>query len=163
MKYLPLAFSSVNWCKSCVFTSNIMALHHKMSQTVKIKVNRYTNIYLLMNLFEINQFIFIFPVFQLYFVLYNKKIFFNHFVFLLLLIVWDFLWCKGIIFKVKTSILHQFTELKASGRYFILDRISYSWLFIRDRISVGYIIPVGIRNCYNVLFANARLAPQNLS
>ena len=31
-----------------------------MSQTVKIKVNRYTNIYLLMNLFKINQFIFIF-------------------------------------------------------------------------------------------------------
>ena len=31
-----------------------------MSQTVKTKVNRYTNIYLLMNLFKINQFIFIF-------------------------------------------------------------------------------------------------------
>ena len=34
-----------------------MVLHHKMSQTVKIKVNRYTNIYLLMNLFKIHQFI----------------------------------------------------------------------------------------------------------
>ena len=29
-----LAFSSVNWCKIDVFTSNIMVLHHKMSQTV---------------------------------------------------------------------------------------------------------------------------------
>ena len=38
----------------------MMVLHHKMSQTVKIKVNGYTNIYLLMNLFTINQFIFIF-------------------------------------------------------------------------------------------------------
>ena len=36
-----------------------MVLNHKMSQTVKIKVNRYTHIYLLMNLFKINQFIFI--------------------------------------------------------------------------------------------------------
>ena len=131
------------------FTSNIMVLHHKMSQTVKIKVNRYTNIYLLMNLFKINQFIFIFPVSQLYFLSYNKKNFFNHFVFLLL-IVCDFLRCKGTIFKVKTSILHQFTELKASGRYFIWDRISYGRFFIRDRISVGYIIPVAIGNCYNV-------------
>ena len=42
------------------FISNIMVLRHKMSQTVKIKVNRCTNIYLLMNLFKINQFIFIF-------------------------------------------------------------------------------------------------------
>ena len=40
-----LAFSSVNWCKIDVFTSNIMVLHHKMSQTVKINVNRYTFIY----------------------------------------------------------------------------------------------------------------------
>ena len=55
-----LAFSSVNWCKIDVFTSNIMVLHHKMSQTVKINVNRYMNIYLLMNSFKINQFIFIF-------------------------------------------------------------------------------------------------------
>ena len=62
-----LAFSSVNWCKIDVFTSNIMVLHHKMSQTVKINANRYTNIYLLMNLFKINQFLFIFPVFQIYF------------------------------------------------------------------------------------------------
>ena len=67
-----LAFSSVNWCKIDVFPSNIMVLHHKMSQTVKINVNRYTNIYLLMNLFKINQFIFIFSVFQLYFHSYNK-------------------------------------------------------------------------------------------
>ena len=63
-----LAFSSVNWCKIDVFTSNIMVLHHKMSQTVKINVNRNTNIYLLMNLFKINQFLFIFTVFQLYFI-----------------------------------------------------------------------------------------------
>ena len=28
-------FSYVNWCKIDVFTSNIMVLHHKMSQTVK--------------------------------------------------------------------------------------------------------------------------------
>ena len=70
---LPLDFSSVNWCKIDVFTSNIMVSHHKMSQTVKIKVNRYTNIYLLMNLFKINQFIFIFPVFQLYFHSYKQK------------------------------------------------------------------------------------------
>ena len=55
-----LAFSSVNWCKIDVFTSNIMVLHHKMSQTVKINVNRYTNTYLLMNLFKMNQFILIF-------------------------------------------------------------------------------------------------------
>ena len=70
-----LAFCSVNWCKIDVFTSNIMVLHHKMSQTVKINVNRYTNIYLLMKLFKTNQFIFIFPVFQLYFHSYNKYIF----------------------------------------------------------------------------------------
>ena len=48
------------WCKINVFTSNIMVLHHKMSQTVKIKVNTHTNIYLLMKLFSINHFIFIF-------------------------------------------------------------------------------------------------------
>ena len=60
MKYPPLEFSSVNWCKIDVFSLNIMDLHHKMPQTVKIKVNRYTNTYLLMNLFPINQFIFIF-------------------------------------------------------------------------------------------------------
>ena len=36
-----------------------MVLHHKMSQTVQIEANRYTNIYLLMNLFKINQFIFV--------------------------------------------------------------------------------------------------------
>ena len=73
MKYPPLAFSPVNLCKIDVFTSNIMVLHHIMSQTVKIKVNRYTNIYLLMNLFKISQFIlFFFPVFQFYFHSYNK-------------------------------------------------------------------------------------------
>ena len=138
----------MNWCKIYVFTSNIMVLHHKISQTLKIKLNRYTNIYLLMNLFKINQFIpFFFCISALLSVIQQKN-FLNHFVFLLL-IVWDFLWCKGIIFKVKTSILHQFTELKASGRYFIWDRISYGWLFIRDRISVRYIIPVCIWTCYN--------------
>ena len=35
MKYPPLAFSSVDVCKIDVFTSNIMVLHHKMSQTVR--------------------------------------------------------------------------------------------------------------------------------
>ena len=69
---------------------------------------------------------------------------------LFILTVWDILWCKTIIFEVKTSILHQFTELQAGGRYFIWDKISYSWLFIRDRISIGYIILVGICNCYIV-------------
>ena len=33
----------------------------------------------------------------------------------------------------ETSILHQFTELKASGRYFIRDRISYGRLFIGSK------------------------------
>ena len=51
-----LTFSSENLCKIDVFTSNIMVLHHKMSQTVKINVNRYTNIYLLMNLFNLFSF-----------------------------------------------------------------------------------------------------------
>ena len=65
-----------------------MVLHHKMSQTVKIKVNRHTNIYLLMNLFSINQLIFIFflcisPLISFI----QQKYFLNHFVFLLLLIV----------------------------------------------------------------------------
>ena len=82
-----LAFSSVNWCKIDVFTSNIMVLHHKMSQTVKIYVNRYTKIYLLMNLFKINQFIFIFFCISALFSFIQQTIFFNHFVFLLLLIV----------------------------------------------------------------------------
>ena len=81
-----LAFSSVNWCKIYVFTSNIMVLHHKMSQTVKINVNRYTNIYLLMNLFKINQFIFIFSYILASFSFIQQINFFNHFVFLLLLI-----------------------------------------------------------------------------
>ena len=54
-----------------------MALHHKMSQTVKIKVNRYTNIYLLMNLFEINQFMFNFScISALLCVIQQQKIFF---------------------------------------------------------------------------------------
>ena len=30
--------SALNWCKIDVFTSNIIVLHHKMSQTVKIEV-----------------------------------------------------------------------------------------------------------------------------
>ena len=87
MKYLPLAFSSVNWCKIDVFSLNIMALHHKMSQTVKIKVNRYTYIYLLMNLSKMNQFIFIFSCISALLSFIQQKGFFNHFVFLLLLIV----------------------------------------------------------------------------
>ena len=82
-----LAFSSVNWCKIYVFTSNILVLHHEMSQTVKINVNRYTNIYLLMNLFKINQFIFIFSCISALFSFIQQTIFLNHFVFLLLLIV----------------------------------------------------------------------------
>ena len=105
LKYPPFAFSFVNWCKSDVFTSNIVVLHYKMSQTVKIKVNRHTNIYWWNHFQLINLYSFL-PVFQLFF-------------YLLLLIVWDFLWCKAIIFKVKTSILHKFTGLKASGGYFI--------------------------------------------
>ena len=118
-----------------------------------------------MNLFKINQFIFILFCISALLSVIQQKIFFNHFVFLLLLllIVCDFLWCKGIIFNVKTSILHQFTELKASGRYFIWDRISYGRLFIRDRISVGYIIPVGIGNCYNVSLSNNFLSIENHS
>ena len=39
MKYPPLAFSSVNWCKIDVFSLNIMALHPKKSQTVNITKN----------------------------------------------------------------------------------------------------------------------------
>ena len=70
-----LAFSSVNWCKIDVFTSNIMVLHHKMSQTVKINVNRYTNIYLLMNLFKFNQFIFIFSCISALFSFIQQTIF----------------------------------------------------------------------------------------
>ena len=79
-----------------------MVLHHKKSQTVKIKINRHTNIYLLMNLFSINQFIFIFSCISALLSFIQQKSFFNHFVFLLSLIVWDFLWCKSIIFKEKT-------------------------------------------------------------
>ena len=33
------AFSCVNWCKNDVFTSNIMGLHHKMSQTINNNKN----------------------------------------------------------------------------------------------------------------------------
>ena len=76
----------VNWCKIDVFTSNMMVLHHKMSQTVKIKVNSYTNIYLLMNLFTINQFIFIFSSISALLSFMQQKYFFNHFVFLLLIV-----------------------------------------------------------------------------
>ena len=36
------------------------------------------------------------------------------YLFSFILTIWDILWCKTIIFEVKTSILHQFTELKAS-------------------------------------------------
>ena len=39
MKYPPLAFSSVNWCKIGVFTLNMMALHHKKSQTISNNKN----------------------------------------------------------------------------------------------------------------------------
>ena len=67
-----------------------MVLHHKMSQTVKIKVNRYTNIYLLMNVFKINQFIFIFSCISALLFVIQQKTIFDHFVFLLLLIVLDF-------------------------------------------------------------------------
>ena len=42
-------------------------------------------------------------------------------------------WMK-VIFEVKTSILHQFTELKASGGYFIPDRIHYGRLFIGSKL-----------------------------
>ena len=58
-------------------------MHYKMSQTVKIKVNRYTNIYLLMNLFKIDQFIFIFSCISALLSFIQQKSFFNHFVFLL--------------------------------------------------------------------------------
>ena len=57
-----------------------MVLHHKMSETVKIKVNRYTNIYFLMNLYKINQFILIFSFISALLSLIEQKIFFNHFV-----------------------------------------------------------------------------------
>ena len=43
-------------------TSNVMVLNRKMSQTFKIKVNK-IHTFLLMNLFLINQFIFIFLIF----------------------------------------------------------------------------------------------------
>ena len=56
-----------------------MVLHHKMSQTVKINVNRYTNIYLLMNLFKINQFIFIFPCISALFSFIQQTIFLKSF------------------------------------------------------------------------------------
>ena len=39
MKYPPLAFSPVNWCKIDVFSLNMMALHHKMSQTMNERMN----------------------------------------------------------------------------------------------------------------------------
>ena len=38
LKYLPLAFRPMNGCKINVFTSNIMVLHHKKSQTLYIKL-----------------------------------------------------------------------------------------------------------------------------
>ena len=48
--------SSWNGCKNNVFTSTLMVSHHKKSQTIKIKVNRCINIYLLVNLFTIDTF-----------------------------------------------------------------------------------------------------------
>ena len=79
----------MNGCKFNVFTSNIiMVLHHKKSKTVKIKVNRHTNISLLMNLFTMNQSIFIFPI--LYF--YSYKYLFNHFVFSNFVLFCFFFW-----------------------------------------------------------------------
>ena len=132
-----LAISSVNLCKIDVFTSNTMVLHHKMSQTVKINVNRYTNIYLLMNLFKINQFIFNFSCILALFSFIQQAIFFNHFVFLLLLIVSDILWCKSIIFKVKTSILHQFTWLKASV-VGILSGIAYTTVGFPSVVKINW-------------------------
>ena len=56
-----------------------MALHHKMSQTVKIKGNRYTYIYLLMNLPKINQFMFIFYCILALLSFIQQKGFFNYF------------------------------------------------------------------------------------
>ena len=98
MKYLPLAFSSVNWCKIDVFTLNVMVLPHEISQTVKIEVNRYTNIYLLMNLFKINQLIFIFSCISALLSFMQQKYVFNHFV-LLLLLIETFYDAKPLYFK----------------------------------------------------------------
>ena len=78
-----------------------MVLHHKMSQTLKIKVNRYTAIYLLMNLFTINQFILIFSCISALLSFIQQKCFFNHFVFLLLLIVETFYYAKPLCLKRK--------------------------------------------------------------
>ena len=58
-----------------------------MSQTVQIEANRYTNIYLLMNLFKINQFIFVISCISALLSVIQQKQNFKHFVFLLLLIV----------------------------------------------------------------------------
>ena len=63
-----------------------MVLHHKISQALKMKVNRYTNIYLLMNLFKINQFIFIFSCISALLSVIQQKNFIDHFVFLLLIV-----------------------------------------------------------------------------
>ena len=73
-------------CKIYVFTSNIMVLHYKCLKLSK-KVYRYTNIYLFMNLFKISQFILTFPCISPFLSVIQQKKFFNHFVFLLLLIV----------------------------------------------------------------------------
>ena len=56
------------------------------------------------------------------------------YLFTFILTVWDILWCKTIIFKEKTSILHKFTELKASGGYIIPDRIYYGRRFIGSKL-----------------------------
>ena len=75
MKYPPLAFSSMNWCEIDVFTSNIIILHHKISQTIKTKVNKSTEIYLLMKLLSIINLHSYFSVFHLFFHSYNKNTF----------------------------------------------------------------------------------------
>ena len=38
-----------------------------------------------------------------------------------ILTVWDFLWCKIIVFEVETLILHPFIEPKASSRHKTID------------------------------------------
>ena len=43
------------------------------------------------------------------------------------------------------------------------DRISYGRLFMRDRISVGYIIPIGILNCYNMFVLEFQTAKLQIS
>ena len=66
------------------------------------------------------------------------------------------MWCKGIIFKVKTSILHQFTELKASGRYFIPDRIYCSDCTIITTLFVSEVKPVFMLPFLNAFSVSTR-------